>query len=48
MENGWKWLCCIQPMWSKPGHSWQGPFFLFLQPLFVKNAFLDVFETSAS
>ena len=38
-----KWLGCIQLMCSKPGHSWQGLFFLKSLPLFLKSAFLDVF-----
>ena len=27
MGNGWEMVGIIQPMCSKPGHSWQGPFF---------------------
>ena len=35
-----KWLGCIQPMCSAPGHSWQGPFFfLKSRPLFRKSVF---------
>ena len=38
-----EWLGCIQPMCSKPWHSWQGPSFFCLQPLFIKMRFLIVF-----
>ena len=39
--NG-KWLGCIQPMCSAPGHSWQGRCFSSSRSLFVKSALFGV------
>ena len=37
-----EWLGCIQPMCSKPGRSWQGPFLFLLKvsPFYQKVQFL--------
>ena len=43
-----KWLGCIQPMCSAPGHSWQGLFFLPKVGPFIKKCLFGCFYYKTS
>ena len=43
-----KWLGCIQPMCSAPGHSWQGPFFFQKSAPFQRKCLFGCFYAKTS